>query len=117
MLETDQSRNIARIIVIIGFLIVLAWQALILYAAPSFMKLWDGAGSEKLPWITQLYGSPIVRWLVFILTAALLIVIFRLRKLPVLYGFIILAIMGVLTMLMHWSLYAPIAQLIKEQEK
>ena len=39
------------------------------------------------------------------------------RKLPVLYGFIIVGIMGVVTMLMHWSLYAPIAQLIKEQAK
>ena len=117
MLETDQSRNIARILVIIGFLIVLAWQAFILYAAPIFWKLYEGAGSEQLPWITQLYGSPIVRWLIFIATAALLILIIRSRKLPVLYGFIIVVIMGVITMLMHWSLYAPITQMIREQAK
>ena len=115
MLGTYQFRDVARIIMIFGLLIVLAWQAFILYAAPIFWRLFDGDGAENiLPWITQLFGSSIVRWLIFISTAVSLIVIIRSKKLPALYGFIILVIMGVITMLMHWSLYAPFTQLIKE---
>lgn len=76
MARADRLHTTAKILVVIGFCVILAWQALILFVAPKFMSLWHASEMDTLPWSTRLFGSLTVRWLVFALTGILLAILF-----------------------------------------
>lgn len=111
-LKRNQQRDYAKLIVVIGFLLILGWQALILYAAHRFIRLWDALeldSNQQLPWPSQLlFGNEFVRWVIFFINLILLTYFVRQKQIQLLFGMVTFFLMLALTIIMHLSLYMPL---------
>lgn len=112
----SQRRDHKKIIIIFGFLLVLIWQATLLYDVPRFISNWnilDPGSDQRLPWLFRfIFGSAFIRWLIFLITLALLSYFARQKQIRLLPGSLALSLMFVLALLMHASLYIATSILV-----
>ena len=113
---SSQQRDRTRIIIIFGFLLVSIWQATLLYAVPRFISVWnilDPGSNQHLPRLFRFFfGNAFIRWLIFLITLALLIYFARRKQIRLLPGSLTLSLMFVFTLLMHVSLYMATFMLV-----
>lgn len=111
-LEPKSHRNWGRIIIIAGFLPILVWQSLILFAAPAFIRLWSAlydTSNQQFPWVSRfLFGNEFVRWAIFIILIAIVIYFVCQKQTQFLFAMVTFFLMLALTIVMHVSLYAPL---------
>jgi hypothetical protein len=113
---SGQRRDPTKIIIIFGFLLVLIWQATLLYAVPRFISVWnilDPGSNQHLPRLFRFFfGNAFIRWFIFLITSALLIYFTRQKQIRFLPGSLTLSLMFALTLLMHVSLYMATFMLV-----
>ena len=109
--SSDKQRNYTKPLIIFGFTFTLGWQALILLAAPRFIRIWDALGqgsTQHFPALFRFFfGNALVRWLIFAVSLALLIYFVRQKPIQTFAASITLALLLAITLIMQVNIYMP----------